>query len=144
MASTSGFHSHNPSAFLLISDIFLQKHRTPAKTSKKVFRPEKIKKKSILENRKVCNGITIVKSAGQKFSPICDRLYPVNNLIVYTDDELNYYGKFSKELYEKYENSYKVYSGGGENGYLLFKKKKLEIEEIKNIIEEIVKYVKSN
>ena len=105
---------------------------------------EKLAEKSILENRKVCNGITIVKSAGQKFSPICDRLYPVNNLIVYTDDELNYYGKFSKELYEKYENSYKVYSGGGENGYLLFKKKKLEIEEIKNIIEEIVKYVKSN
>ena len=45
MASTSGFHSHNPSAFLLISDIFLQKHRTPAKTSKKVFRPEIFYKK---------------------------------------------------------------------------------------------------
>lgn len=105
---------------------------------------EKLAEKSILENRKVCNGITIVKSIGKKFSPICDRLYPVDKLIIYTDDELNYYGKFSKELYEKYENSYEVYSGGGENGYLGFKKKKLKIEEIKNIIEEIVKYVKSN
>lgn len=105
---------------------------------------ERQAEKSIVENKIEKFDIIIVKSLTGKFSPICDRLYPVNKLIIYTDNELNYYGEFSKKLYKKYQTSYKVYTGGGDNGYFGFERGDLGTNEIKNIIKEIIEYVRSN
>lgn len=67
------------------------------------------------------NGLFIVHALTSKFSPICDRLYPYQRLLIYTDVEWTYYGAGKSELVamladDIYNN--KVYHGGGDNGYI--------------------------
>jgi hypothetical protein len=47
---------------------------------------ERLAEQSIRENKTVENGITVVKSLTSKFSTITDRLYPCEQLLIYTDD----------------------------------------------------------
>lgn len=107
---------------------------------------ERLAEKSIKENKKTENEIVIVKSLTDKFSPICDRLYDIPRLIIYTNDELNYYGIGAKKFGMKYQKIYgdsKVYFGGGENGFFGFAKGVLnqdEIEQKKNEIISIKSY----
>lgn len=75
---------------------------------------------SINENRTIENEITVIKSLTPKFSTITDRLYPCNRLLIYSDNELTYYGPGAAKLAAKYANliqSKQAYTGGGENGY---------------------------
>ena len=65
--------------------------------------------------------LIVVKSLTSHFSPICDRLFPYERLLVYTDVEWMFYGKgkdilvnqFASEMEKK-----KIYHGGGERGYI--------------------------
>ena len=59
---------------------------------------EQLAEQSIRENITVENGITVVKSLTSKFSTITDRLYPCEQLLIYTDDELTYYGEYVNRL----------------------------------------------
>ncbi|MCK4258647.1 MAG: hypothetical protein KAX49_06700 [Halanaerobiales bacterium] len=105
---------------------------------------EKLAEKSIQDHLYIENGVTIVKSLVDKFSSICDRLYPNEKLIVYTDDELNYYGKAAQKLGELYQRKHgeaKVYFGGGENGYFGFSQGSINLLEINTIIREVIEYV---
>ncbi|MCC8197112.1 MAG: hypothetical protein LIP06_00640 [Tannerellaceae bacterium] len=55
-----------------------------------------------------------------RFSPICDRLYPYNQLLVYTDTEWLYYGKAICQiiaLFPEEQASGILYHGGGANDY---------------------------
>lgn len=75
---------------------------------------------SIRNNLKVEEGITIVKSLTSKFSTITDRLFPFDKLLIYTDEELTYYGKGANKLnllFPKLSDENKIYYGGGEDGY---------------------------
>jgi hypothetical protein len=75
---------------------------------------------SIQEHLSVNNGITVVKSLTSKFSTITDRLYPCDKLLIYTDNELTYFGKNVLRLelaFESLINQKKAYYGGGENGF---------------------------
>lgn len=70
------------------------------------------------------NGLDLVKSSGNHFSPIVDRLYPhTSNLLVYSDESFTYYGKcrdlFRDELLSNSKfKDVDFYYGGESNGYL--------------------------
>ncbi len=81
---------------------------------------ERLAEESIRENLSVEKGITIVKSLTSRFSTITDRLYPCKRLLVYTDDELTYYGSGISQIicaFNELIKQHKAYSGGGENGF---------------------------
>ena len=80
---------------------------------------EQLAEKAILE-KSMENGIIIVKACSSRFSPICDRLFPYSKLIIFTDDELMYYGKGKEQLVEYFESEIKagkMFHGGGPDGY---------------------------
>jgi hypothetical protein len=81
---------------------------------------ERLGKKSIKKNRKEKDGIIRVKSLTSRFSTITDRLYPYKRLLIYTNDELSFYGEGTKLLIESFSeliNEKKAYSGGTGEGF---------------------------
>lgn len=67
------------------------------------------------------NGLFVVHAQTSRFSPICDRLYPYQHLLIYTDNEWIYYGEGKSDLVAMLTeqiNNNKVYHGGGDNGYI--------------------------
>lgn len=84
--------------------------------------------------------LTVVHALSPVFSPICDRLYPYENLLVYTADEIVFYGKSVMRLrtvFDKYINEQKMYYGGGENGYIGMAKGVFSTDEINGLINRI-------
>jgi len=81
---------------------------------------EQLAEQSLRENRSIERGITVVKSLTSKFSTITDRLYPCDGLLIYTDNELNYFGTGAKKLITDFSELIKknmAYSGGMGEGY---------------------------
>lgn len=98
---------------------------------------ECLAEQAIKECLEVCNGLILVKALSPCFSPICDRLFPYEKLLVYTDDEWIYYGKQTDKLILLFQGEIlhnKVFYGGGPNGYIGCKKKIYTIDEIKQFI----------
>ena len=59
--------------------------------------------------------IIVVKALTEKFSPIADRLYG-ENILIYSDSKLNYYGEGIEKIVEKFRHiveEKKAYYGGG-------------------------------
>lgn len=103
---------------------------------------EILAEKSIKENLKSYGEIITIKSLTSRFSPICDRLYPYNHLIIYTENELNYYGNKVKDIYEMYKNTHEkdMYYG---SGYLGFSEGSLTKESVLIKVGEIVDRIRS-
>lgn len=97
---------------------------------------------SIEKNLKVQDGMTVIKSLTNKFSPITDRIHDqINNLLIYTDDELVYYGKKKKQIINKYKSlieEKKAYYGGHDLGFFGIVKGSLSSQEIENLKEKII------
>lgn len=99
---------------------------------------EKLAEQSIRENLTNEGGITVVKSLTSKFSTITDRLFPCDKLLIYTDNELTYYGEGISQLttaFDELIKQQKAYSGGGQNGFFGIGFKNLptnELIEVKN------------
>lgn len=81
----------------------------------------------LLAEQSVANSLSrhgsllVVKSLTSRFAPICDRLFPYQRLLVYTDTEWMFYGEGKAELTEMFEEEImqkKVFHGGGDNGYI--------------------------
>lgn len=103
---------------------------------------EKLAEKSISENMERCGCLIIIKSLTSRFSPICDRLFPYNRLLIYTDSEWMYYGEGKGSLVQHFSNEItqkKVFYGGGENGYIGCAKHAYSKVEIEKIVEYIMK-----
>ncbi len=83
--------------------------------------------------------LLVVKSLSSKFSPICDRLYPYNNLIIYTDREFTYYGERSEELMSYNSNIDNIYYGGGAKGFWGIPRDSISSTEIAHIVDKIIK-----
>lgn len=98
---------------------------------------EYLAEKSISENMERTGNLIIIRSYTSSFSPICDRLYPYDSLLVYTSTEFTCYGaevmKAREILADEYAKG-KVYYGGGKNGYVGSKKGEYTETEIKKII----------
>ncbi len=106
---------------------------------------EKLAEKSIKNNKQKMQDVIIIRALTDKFSPIVDRLYPASKIIVYNKQELNYYGEHAMTVAKKIKDKYKdynIYYGGGENGFMGIIYDSLGKEDIMNIIDKIVQYVR--
>lgn len=106
---------------------------------------EELAEKAI-EKRKTENGITIVQSGTSRFSPITDRLYPYGKLLIYTDDELMYYGIGKKLLVDHFVkeiNSKKMFHGGDDNGFIGTAQNVYSEKELEELKDKIIKLLKS-
>lgn len=86
---------------------------------------EVLAQKAIDENLEKIGGMLVVRTDNSSFSPICDRLYPYRELLVYTDCEWVYYGERAEQIRMMFPDdcaSGNLYYGGGENGYVGIKK----------------------
>ncbi|MCP5061055.1 MAG: hypothetical protein GY936_01145 [Ignavibacteriae bacterium] len=103
---------------------------------------ERLARESIATCKKEENGITIIKSLTDKFSPITDRMYgKTNRLLIYTDIELTYYGTGKKQIvkiFEKEIEKKKAFHGGGDSGFFGLVKNNFKLEEIIYIKNEII------
>lgn len=103
---------------------------------------EKYAEESIKKYLEEKNGITIINSLTEKFSPITDRMYgKTNNLLIISANTLTYYGVRKRQIAEKYKylvDNSKAYYGGGECGFFGLSKGKVTHEEINSIKEEII------
>ncbi|SHO80604.1 hypothetical protein MNB_SV-15-1324 [hydrothermal vent metagenome] len=109
-------------------------------------RDEELAEESISQMQKK-GDIYIIKSKSDKFSPIIDELYG-KNVIIYRDNELNYYGRNIKRLVKNYQDlidKAEAYYGGN-YGFFGIAKDKFSKNEIYNIRDNIIKILqkKSN
>ena len=108
---------------------------------------EQLAELSISEHLTRYDGLYIVNAQTSKFSSICDRLYPYQRLLIYTDDEWTYYGEgkldmvamLKKDIYYN-----KVYHGGGENGYVGAAKGAFTTEQILDFVTLITQKYERN
>lgn len=100
---------------------------------------EELAKKAVSE-KKVINGIIVVKSETSKFSPITDRLFgQQDELLIYTDNELCYFGT------AKTKQLIKIYSSLVDDGIAFYggRKSFFGIGNIKTTNTNIESYVKA-
>lgn len=82
---------------------------------------ERLAEESVRNHSEQVGELRIIRSLTDKFSPVCDRVYPCPHLLVYTDSEWVYYGKAAfrvAALFGKERKDHKIYTGGGANGYV--------------------------
>ena len=105
---------------------------------------ELLAEKAIKENMQIEGDLMVVQALSHKFSPICDRLFPYDRLLVYTDEEWMYYGKQAGRLRNFFQTEIlegRLFYGGGMDGYIGSKvraytsvKIRQHIEKIRNLI----------
>ncbi|WP_443679022.1 hypothetical protein [Phocaeicola coprocola] len=101
---------------------------------------EKLAELAIREHIQIYDGLIVVRVLCHRFSPICDRLFPYERLLIYTDEEWMYYGKQADRLVESFQSdiqSGKIFYGGGPDGYIGCKRKVYTSSEILQHIELI-------
>lgn len=104
---------------------------------------ELLAEKAIEENLEQIGSLIIIRGLGSHFSSICDRLYPYERLLIYTKNELVYYGKGSGQLKKMFDLEIargQIYYGGGDNGYLGTVQDTFSEIEIQEIIVRIKQY----
>lgn len=123
----------------------IEKIRRQDRQTQGVTENDELLAEKAIEEKIMENGIIVVKSETNRFSPITDGLFPYEKLLIYTDDELMYYGKGKNLLvkhFEKEINSGKMFHGGGDEGFIGVAQNAhsiAEISELKNKIVELIK-----
>ena len=82
---------------------------------------EQMAELSVKKHSSQHGSLWVVKSLTSRFSSICDRLYPYQRLLIYTDSEWVFYGEGKAELVDLLVEDIKqkkVYHGGGDCGYV--------------------------
>lgn len=103
---------------------------------------EILAEKAIADNKESVNDLTIVRAFCSRFSPICDRLFPYNKLLIYTDSEWMYYGMDTAKVREAFSEEFaegNLFYGGGEQGYVGIKQNVYK----KDIILEMINRIKN-
>lgn len=101
---------------------------------------ERLAEKAIA-NRTMEQSVIVVKSESNRFSPVCDQLFPYEKLLIYTNDELMYYGKGKERLVEQYDaeiKAGKMFHGGGQDGFIGTARGVYPPEDILNMKESII------
>lgn len=96
---------------------------------------------AITENLTRYGDLLVVKSETSRFAPICDRLFPYEKLLVYTDSEWMFYGEGKSKLVKLFEEEMKnkrIFHGGGDNGYVGAVKHAFNEDEINQIVNLII------
>ena len=102
---------------------------------------EKLAEESIKKYLMREQGITVVKSLTSKFSAITDRLYPTEQLLIYNDKELTYYGKNVNKISRHFKEliqQQKAYSGGGSHGFFGIGQNAVSTDKLIEIMDEIL------
>lgn len=97
-----------------------------------------------IENKFTENGIIVIQSETNRFSPITDRIFPYDKLLIYTDEELMYYGKGKKRLTEIFAEeikSGKMFHGGNDEGYFGVAQGMYSKNEIEKFKTEIIQKI---
>ena len=97
-----------------------------------------------IEKKQQIGSVTVVLSETSRFSPIADRLYPCDQLLIYTKEELIFYGKGKSclvELYKKEIDEGKMFHGGSDNGYIGVARAVFSESEISEMKDRIVKQI---
>ena len=103
---------------------------------------EHLAEMAISEHLEKVGNLTIVYSETSRFSPICDRLFPFHQLVVYTDHEWMYYGKDAesvRSLFADESSLGNLFYGGGKDGYIGIKQHIYGKEVIKEMVDRIIK-----
>lgn len=97
-----------------------------------------------VERFRIDKGVIVVQTTLTRFSPICDRLYPTDRLLIYNEQEWTYYGKGIDRLIYQFSlllEQGKCYYGGGPNGYFGMAQgvhtSLTIIQDVKRIIESV-------
>jgi hypothetical protein len=88
---------------------------------------------SIKYNKSEVDDLIIVKAKTNRFSAITDVLFPFSKLLIYTENELTYYGEYSKLVTREYQeliDKKSAFSGGKGNGYFGLVRNKFTPEQI--------------
>lgn len=86
-----------------------------------VTEADELQAEEAIRHKVMCGDIVVVKSGTNRFSPIADRLYPYERLLIYTDDEIMYYGKGKELLVAYFKNEIaegRMFHGGGDTGFI--------------------------
>lgn len=101
---------------------------------------ELLAEKTIAENCERIGDLLMVRALNSRFSPICDRLFPYNRLLIYTDDEWMYYGEGAMSVCRLFETDFKngkIFYGGGDQGYVGTVKNIFPKEDLMEMIHKI-------
>ena len=133
--------------FDMMNDIRLRDRNAQGVTEK-----EELEAKEIVDNNKYSfhRGLKIVLTSDEteRFTAICDRLYPYSKLLVYRrkNPKLCYYGEDAQKVYELIckeffadDSERYTYSGGGPNGYWGIKDGCVSFQIVERIIDAIKK-----
>lgn len=105
---------------------------------------EELAQKAI-QDKKMEEGIIVVHSETNRFAPITDRLFPYEQLLIYTSDELIYYGK-GKDLlvkfYAKEIEAGRMFHGGGKQGFIGAARSAYSENELKDMKKQIIYQLK--
>ena len=96
---------------------------------------EELAQKSI-KTKKIFKDIVVIRSLTDKFSPIVDTLYG-QNLLIYTDKKLTYYGRDIKKLIKKFKDMIEknhAYYGGNFGFFGISEDAQVNIKSIKEKI----------
>lgn len=109
-----------------------------------VTEADELEAEEAIQNKMLRDGIIIVKSGISRFSPITDRLYPYERLLVYTDDELMYYGKGKGCLVSYFKDEItagRMFHGGGDTGFIGTVKRVFSKEAIIDLKDKIISMI---
>ncbi len=101
---------------------------------------ERLAELSIQNNLVKYHDLIIVEALTAKFSAICDRLYPIERLLIFSKEEVIFYGKGVKQVVSHFLNLMKLkiaFTGGGDNGFWGTVTGKQTQKEILNIVTDI-------
>ncbi len=101
---------------------------------------EALAEQSIREHLVQNGEITVVLSLTDRFSTICDRLYPYSRLLIYTPFEWTFYGEGKTDLTEELKeeiSARRIYHGGGDIGFIGAAKGAYKTEEIYEFVYNI-------
>lgn len=107
---------------------------------------ERLAEISIGENLNQTNNLIIVESLTPRFSPITDRLYPFDKLLISHQNQLVYYGQGAAGLAKHYETlikKHQAFSGGGAHGFFGIAPGIFSQEEFNQIKTDIINQTQS-
>lgn len=136
-ANDKGYIKAMTDADLQVTDVEIKDIRRRDRKAQGVTdRDERLAQMAIYDHKEDCGELVIVKALSTKFSPICDRLYPYDNLLIYMDDRWCFYGKKTDQVRQLFTQKESVYLYSGKE-YIGLKDGAVSKEEVQSMVNRI-------